>query len=54
MEGGLTTPPSSHWNWTRKVGHVSLSETNKAMAESSKLVGAVKTLLPLIAGFFLG
>ena len=31
-----------------------LSETNKAMAETSKLVGAVKTLLPLIAGFFLG
>jgi uncharacterized protein YjbI with pentapeptide repeats len=31
-----------------------LSETNKAVAESTKLVGAVKTLLPLIAGFFLG
>jgi uncharacterized protein YjbI with pentapeptide repeats len=31
-----------------------LSETNKAVAETSKLVGAVKTLLPLIAGFFLG
>jgi hypothetical protein len=54
MKGGLTTPPSSHRNWTSKGGHVSLSETNKAMAETSKLVGAVKTLLPLIAGFFLG
>ena len=32
----------------------SLSETNKAVAETSKLVGAVKTVLPLIAGFFLG
>jgi|GEM_PF-6424005 hypothetical protein len=31
-----------------------LSETNKAVEESSKLVGAVKRLLPLIAGFFLG
>jgi uncharacterized protein YjbI with pentapeptide repeats len=31
-----------------------LSETNKAVAETSKLVGAVKTVLPLIAGFFLG
>jgi hypothetical protein len=31
-----------------------LSETNKAVAETSKLVGAVKTLLPLITGFFLG
>ncbi|MFN9643521.1 MAG: hypothetical protein ACK6BG_00005, partial [Cyanobacteriota bacterium] len=30
-----------------------LSETNKAVEESSKLVGAVKRLLPLIAGFFL-
>ncbi len=29
-----------------------LSETSKAVAETSKLVGAVKTLLPLIAGFF--
>jgi hypothetical protein len=29
-----------------------LSETNKAVAESSKLVRAVKTVLPLIAGFF--
>jgi uncharacterized protein YjbI with pentapeptide repeats len=31
-----------------------LSETNKAVAESSKLVGAVKTVLPLIAAFFVG
>jgi uncharacterized protein YjbI with pentapeptide repeats len=31
-----------------------LSETNKAVAESSKLVGAVQSVLPLIAGFFLG
>ena len=31
-----------------------ISETNKAVEESSKLVGAVKRLLPLIAGFFLG
>jgi hypothetical protein len=31
-----------------------LSETNKAVAETSKLVGAVKTVLPLIAGFFVG
>ena len=31
-----------------------ISETNKAVEESSKLVGAVKSLLPLIAGFFLG
>jgi uncharacterized protein YjbI with pentapeptide repeats len=31
-----------------------ISETNKTMEETSKLVGAVKRLLPLIAGFFLG
>jgi uncharacterized protein YjbI with pentapeptide repeats len=31
-----------------------LSETNKAVAETSTLVGAVKTVLPLIAGFFVG
>ena len=31
-----------------------ISETNKAVEESSKLVGAVKTLLPLIVGFFMG
>jgi uncharacterized protein YjbI with pentapeptide repeats len=31
-----------------------LSETNKAVAETTKLVGAVKTVLPLIAGFFVG
>ena len=31
-----------------------LSDTNKAVAETSKLVDAVKRLLPLIAGFFLG
>ncbi|MFZ0406932.1 MAG: pentapeptide repeat-containing protein [Cyanobium sp.] len=31
-----------------------LSETNKAVAESSKLVGAVKSLLPLIGAFFVG
>jgi uncharacterized protein YjbI with pentapeptide repeats len=33
---------------------VGLTETNKAMEESSKLVSAIKRLLPLIAGFFLG
>jgi hypothetical protein len=32
----------------------SISETNKAMEETSKLVRAVKRLLPLVAGFFLG
>jgi len=31
-----------------------LTETNKAVEESSKLVGAIKRLLPLIATFFLG
>ncbi len=31
-----------------------ISETNKAVAESSKLVGAIKRLLPLIAAFFVG
>ncbi len=32
----------------------SISETNKAVEESSKLVGAIKRLLPLIAAFFVG
>jgi uncharacterized protein YjbI with pentapeptide repeats len=31
-----------------------ISETNKAVEESSKLVGAIKRLLPLIAAFFVG
>ncbi|MFN9644784.1 MAG: hypothetical protein ACK6BG_06625 [Cyanobacteriota bacterium] len=31
-----------------------ISETNKAMEERSKLVGAVKRLRPLVAGFFPG
>lgn len=31
-----------------------LTETNKAVEESSKLVGAIKRLLPLIAAFFVG
>jgi uncharacterized protein YjbI with pentapeptide repeats len=31
-----------------------LTETNKAMEESSKLLAAVRRLLPLISGFFLG
>ena len=31
-----------------------ISETNKAVEESSKLVGAIKRLLPLIAPFFVG
>lgn len=31
---------------------VGLTETNKIVEESSKLVGAIKRLLPLIAAFF--
>jgi uncharacterized protein YjbI with pentapeptide repeats len=31
-----------------------LTETNKAVEESSKLVGAIRRLLPLIAAFFVG
>lgn len=31
-----------------------ISETNKAVEESSKFVGAIKRLLPLIAAFFVG
>jgi hypothetical protein len=31
-----------------------LTETNKAVEESSMLAGAIKCLLPLIAAFFVG
>jgi uncharacterized protein YjbI with pentapeptide repeats len=39
---------------TLKSLNAGLTETNKAVEESSKLVGAIKRLLPLIAAFFVG
>jgi len=37
MEGGLTTPTSSHRNWTSKGGHVSPDEVHHMVGGRNEL-----------------